>query len=191
MPRGSGGYQYLIVAIDKFTKWIEVEPIRAQTAQAAISFVRGIVCHFGVPNCIITDHGSLFTSGPFRAYCEQLGTRICYSSVSHPHSNGQAEWANGEVRGLKTRTFDRLKRAGVGWIDHVFPVLSSLHTTPSWATGETPFNLVYEAEAVLPTELKYRSPRTRSYDEETRYESRIDDVNFLEEARCRAAMRNA
>ena len=169
-----------------------MEPIRAQTAQATIRFVQGIVCRFGVPNRIITDHGLLFTSGPFRAYCEQLGTRICYSSVAHPRSNNQAERANGEFfRGLKTRTFDRLKRAGVGWIDHVLPMLWSLRTTPSCATGETPFNLVYGAEAVLPTELKYGSPRTRSYDEEAQYESRIDDVNFLEEARCRAAMRNA
>ena len=123
-PRAVGGYQYLIVAIDKFTKWIEVEPIRAQTAPVAIRFVRVIVCRFGVLNRIITDHGLLFTSGPFRAYWEQLGTRICYSSVAHPRSNGQGERANGEiVRGLKTRTFDRLKRVGVGWIDHILPVL--------------------------------------------------------------------
>ena len=109
-PRAVGGYQYLIVAIDKFTKWIEVEPIRAQTAQATIKFVQGTVCRFGVPNRIITDHGSLFTSGPFITYCEQLGTRICYSSVAHPRSNGQADRVNGEiVRGLKTLTFDRLK----------------------------------------------------------------------------------
>ena len=83
------------------------------------------------------------------------------------------------------------KWAGVGWIDHILPVLWSLRTTPSQATGETPFNLVYGAEAVLPNELKYGSPRTRGYDERAQYGSRIDDVNFLEEARCRAAMRNA
>ena len=135
-----------------------MEPIRAQTVQAVIRFIREIICRFGVPNRIITDHGSLFTSGSFRSYCEQLGTRICYSSIAHPRSNDQAERANREiVRGLKTRTFDRLKQAGVGWIDHVLPVLWSLFTTPSLATGETLFNLVYRAEAVLPTELKYGS----------------------------------
>ena len=126
------------------------------------------------PNRIITDHGSLFTRGSFRAYCEKLGTKICYSSAAQPRSNDQAERANGEImRGLKTRTFDRLKRDGVGWIEHVLPVLWSLRTTPNRATGKTPFNLVYGAEAVLPTELKYSSPQTRSYDEEAQSESRF------------------
>ena len=70
-------------------------------------------------------------------------------------------------------------------------VLWSLRTTPSRATGETPFSLVYGAEAVLPTELKYGSPRVRAYDEDSQSMQRIDDVNFLEEVRCRAALRSA
>ena len=44
---------------------------------------------------------------------------------------------------------------------------------------------------MLPTELKYGSPRTRAYDEEVQQERRIDDVNFLEEVRCQAVVRSA
>ena len=95
------------------------------------------------------------------------------------------------LRGLKTKTFDRLKASGTGWIDQVPSVLWSLRTTPSRATGETPFSLGYGAEAVLPTELKYGSPRVRAYDEDSQRTQRIDDVNFLEEIRCRAAVRSA
>jgi transposase-like protein len=58
LPRAVGGYQYLMVAIDKFTKWIEVELVREMTAQVAVKFIRGIVCRFGVSNRIITDLGS-------------------------------------------------------------------------------------------------------------------------------------
>jgi hypothetical protein len=53
-PRAVGGYQYLLVTNEKFTKWVEVELVRAITAQAAVKFIRGI----GVPNRIITDNGS-------------------------------------------------------------------------------------------------------------------------------------
>jgi hypothetical protein len=187
-----GGYKYLIVLIDKFTKWIEVEPVRSITALAAIKAVRGIVSRFGVPNRIITDLGTQFTSGAFRAYCAEVGTKVCYASVAHPRSNGQVERANAEVlRGLKTKTFDRFKAGGTGWIDQVPTVLWSLRTTPCRATGETPFSLVYGAEAVLPTELKYGSPRVRAYDEDSQRTARIDDVNFLEEIRCRAMVRSA
>ena len=110
-PHSRGGYRFLYITIDKFTKWIEAEPIRAEMAEAACKFIRGIVCRFGVPNRIITDNGSQFTSGAFEDYCEGLGTKICFASVARPKSNGQAERANAEVlRGLKTRTFHRLTR---------------------------------------------------------------------------------
>ena len=89
LPRAIGGYRYLLIAIDKFTKWVEVEPVRAPTAQAAVKFIRGIVSQFGVPNRIITDLGSQFTSRMFKEYCSGLGTRICYASVAHPRANGQ------------------------------------------------------------------------------------------------------
>ena len=76
---------------------------------------------FGVPNRIITDNGSQFTSNLFKTYCANLGTQIYYASVAHPRSNSQAERANTEVlRGLKARTFKKkLKAYGTGWLDEL------------------------------------------------------------------------
>ena len=45
----------MYVAIDKFTKWTEVEPVRKVIAQSAVKFFRSIVCRFRIPNRIITD----------------------------------------------------------------------------------------------------------------------------------------
>ena len=56
-PRSRGGYHYLYVAIDKFTKWAEVEAIRTNPAGSAVKFIKGLVSRFGVPNRIITDNG--------------------------------------------------------------------------------------------------------------------------------------
>jgi hypothetical protein len=64
-PRAQGGYRYLYIAINKFTNWAKVEPVRTILARSAVKFIRGLVCHFGVPNRIITDNGSQFTSGLF------------------------------------------------------------------------------------------------------------------------------
>ena len=106
---------------------------------------------FGVPNHIITDNGSQFTSNLFKMYYANLGTQICYTSVAYPRSNGQAERANAEVlRGLKTRTFrKKLKAYGKGWHDELQSVLWSIRTTATKPTSETPFFLVYGAEAVV------------------------------------------
>ena len=77
--------------MDKFTKWAEVEAVHTIPAGSAVKFIKGLVSRFGVPNCIITDNGSQFTSNLFKTYCANLGTQICYASVAHPRSNGQAE----------------------------------------------------------------------------------------------------
>ncbi|KAM0897262.1 hypothetical protein ACQ4PT_022702 [Festuca glaucescens] len=83
-PRALGGYRFLFIAVDKFTKWVEVEAVRTIPARSAVKFIKGLVCRFGVPNRIITDNGSQFTSGIFKSYYADIGTKICYASVAHP-----------------------------------------------------------------------------------------------------------
>ena len=110
-PRAIGGFEYLYVVIDKFTKWPDVEAVRKVTTQSAVKFFKGLVCRFGVPNRVITDNDTQFTRPTFMQYIKDLGTKVCFASVAHPRSNGQGERANDEVlRGLQTRTFDRLHR---------------------------------------------------------------------------------
>ena len=95
-PRAIGGFEYLYVAIDKFTKWPEVEPVRKVTAQSAVKFFKGLVCRFGVQNRVITDNGTQFTCHTFMQYIQDIGSKICFASVAHPRSNGQEERANAE-----------------------------------------------------------------------------------------------
>ena len=85
------------------------------------------------------------------------------------------------LNGLKTRAFDRLRERAWQWIEELPAVLWSIRTTPSWATMETPFFLVYGTEAVLPSELAFGSPRTSQYAESKQDSRRADDVNFIHE----------
>jgi transposase InsO family protein len=146
-----------------------------------------------VSNRIITDNGSQFTSGLFREYCSSVGIKICFASVAHPRSNGQAKHANAEVlKGLKTRSFDaKLEACGKKWLDNLQSLLWSIRTSVTKPTGETPFFLVYGAEAVLPTDVKFGSPRVLAFNE-IRQEDLINDrLLKLEEARCQAALHAA
>jgi transposase InsO family protein len=83
-PRAIGGYRFLYVTIDKFTKWPEATLEVKINKQSIVKFNKSIICRFGVPNKIITSNGSQFTSGAFQRYCEDLGIQICYASVAHP-----------------------------------------------------------------------------------------------------------
>jgi hypothetical protein len=64
-------------------------------------------------------------------------------------------------------------------------------TTPSRATGETPFFLVYGAEACLPPEMIMGSPLVHSFDESMQEQLRREDVDFIDERRWQAAIQNA
>nr|AAR06299.1 putative gag-pol protein [Oryza sativa Japonica Group] len=168
----------------KFSKWIEAKPVVTITANKARDFFINIVHRFGVPNRIITDNGTQFTGGIFKDFCEDFGIKICYASVSHPMSNGQVKRANGMVlQGIKARVFDRLHPYTGKWVEQLPSVLWSLRTTPSRATGQSPFFLVYGAEAMLPSEVEFESLRFCNFREERYEEDRVDDINRLEEAR--------
>ena len=55
--------------------------------------------------------------------------------------------------------------------------------TPSRATGFTPFFLIYGAEAILPTDLEYGSPRLKAYQEQQNQQAREDSLDQVNEAR--------
>jgi len=52
---GRSGFTYVLVAVDKFTKWIEAKPIKNLDAGTAISFIRELIFRYGVPHSIIID----------------------------------------------------------------------------------------------------------------------------------------
>jgi hypothetical protein len=97
IQKAQGGYTHILVAIDKFTKWIEYKPIASLTSAKAVEFIQEIIFRFGIPNNIITNLGSNFTSSEFFDFCEQRSILIKYASVAHPRANGQVERANGMI----------------------------------------------------------------------------------------------
>jgi transposase InsO family protein len=104
-PRATGGYRYLYITIDKFTKWPEATPVVKINKHSAVKSIKSIVYRFGVSNRIITNNMSQFTSGAFQGYYEDLGIQICYASIAHPESNSQVERVNAKIlKGLKTHT---------------------------------------------------------------------------------------
>ena len=57
-PKAVDGYKFLFVAIDKFTKWPEAEPVCKIILVAAVKFICGIFTRFSIANHIITDNGT-------------------------------------------------------------------------------------------------------------------------------------
>jgi transposase InsO family protein len=169
-----------------------VTPVVKINKQPVVKFIKSIICRFGLPNRVITNNGSQFTSSAFEGYCEDLGIQICYAYVAHPESNGQVEWTNAEIlKVLKTRTYDGLKKHDKKWIDELPCALWEKQTSPSRATGETPFFMVYAAEAVLPPEVSMGSLRVKIYDKAAQDQLQREDIDLVDERRCQYAIKNA
>jgi hypothetical protein len=95
--------------------------------------------------------------------------------VAHPMMNGQVERANDMIlQGLKPRIYNDLNKFGKRWMKELPSVVWSLRTTPSRATGFTPFFLVYGAEA-----------------DQSNQANREDSLDQLEEARDMALLHSA
>ena len=59
--KAMGQRKYLLVAVDYFTKWVEVEAIASITEHELRKFIwKNIITRFGVPQVIIFDNGRQF-----------------------------------------------------------------------------------------------------------------------------------
>jgi hypothetical protein len=180
------GLMPLLVAVDKFTKWIKAKPIKKLDGSSTIKFFNEIITRYGVPHSIITDNGTNFAKGVFADYCGKKGIQLDLASVAHPQTNGQVEKANGLIlASIKPRLVEPPERSAGCWVKELPSVLWSLHTTPNHSVGFTPLFLVYGAEAVLPTDIEFNVPRIVQYTEKQAKEAREYGV---EQALARSAL---
>jgi len=140
---------------------------------------------------IITDHGKQFDCDSFRTFCDNLGIQLRFASVAYPQANGQAKVSNRTILyGLRTR----LEGAKGTWVNELPLILWAYRTTSRVTTGETPFNLVYGMEALIPIEISAKSPWLMAYEEENgikNFEALRENLDLIEEQRDHAAMRMA
>jgi hypothetical protein len=191
LPTVPGGFNRVLVAIDKFTKWIKVKPVTCPKADRVLDFLDELVHRYGLPHRIITDLGSNFNNHQFWEYYENRVIDVRYVSVAHPRANGQVKRANGMVLDtLKKRLHDAANTKGGKWIKELPNALWGLCTQPTKPMGQSPYFMVYGSEAILP-DVMWESPVVEQYDEGISEDSRQVDIDRLEEARCAALVQSA
>jgi hypothetical protein len=91
LTTAQGNYKYSVVAVEYFTKWIEVMPL-VNIAAAGLRrfFWQNIICCFRVPRNITDDNAKQFDCHIFKDFCHQIGVEATFALVYHPQSNG--EW---------------------------------------------------------------------------------------------------
>ncbi|WVZ70748.1 hypothetical protein U9M48_019391 [Paspalum notatum var. saurae] len=96
LPRTQKGYNSIWVVVDRLTKVAHFIPVNTTYSSAKLAelYISRIVCLHGVPERIISDRGSQFTSRFWEQLHDSLDTKLRFSTAYHPQTNGQTERTN-------------------------------------------------------------------------------------------------
>ncbi|XP_042425784.1 uncharacterized protein LOC122013594 [Zingiber officinale] len=179
-PMATGHQKFLLVAVDYFSKWVEVEPLARITERMVTKFIwQNIICQFGIPRRLVSDNGRQFVGRELKEWCEGYDIQQSFTSVAYPQGNGQAEVANREILRV---LHARLDHMGGSKVDELPSVLWALLTTLKEATSITLFQLIYDGEAVAPVEVGVEADRVQHYDKRNA-ERRLMELDLVDEAR--------
>ena len=89
-------YDSILVIVDRLTKMVHYEPVKVTIDAPGLAEVilDVVVRHHGLPDSIVSDRGSLFTSKFWSSLCYFLGIKRRLSTAFHPQTNGQTERQN-------------------------------------------------------------------------------------------------
>ncbi|KAL5555324.1 hypothetical protein UlMin_037560 [Ulmus minor] len=101
----SFGNQYILVAVDYVSKWVEAGAFPTNNAKVVTRFLKkNIFTRFGTPRAIISDGGSHFCNRQFSALLTKYGVRHKVATPYHPQTSGQAEISNREIKRILEKT---------------------------------------------------------------------------------------
>ncbi|RVX04669.1 Retrovirus-related Pol polyprotein from transposon 17.6 [Vitis vinifera] len=159
-PKSSSGHEFILVAIDYFTKWVEAASYARLTSSGVASFIRShIICRYGVPHELISDRGVHFRA-EVDTLVQRYSIRHHRSSAYRPQTNGAVEAANKNIKRILRRMVE---------------------TSRDWSE-KLPFALwAYRTSFRTSTALEQQIP------EADWAQARFDQLNLLDERRLRAA----
>jgi hypothetical protein len=89
------GNQYIIVATDNATKWVEAQALHTNTVAITTKFLyEHILTRFGCPLTIVTNQGTHFINDANRCFTDHFILRHTSSTIYYPQGNGQVKFTN-------------------------------------------------------------------------------------------------
>nr|XP_009858312.1 uncharacterized protein LOC104265615 [Ciona intestinalis] len=156
------GYRYILLIIDRFTRYPVVVPIADITIETVVNaFCLNWVANFGAPAQITTDRGAHFTSSIWFDMAKFLGAKLIFTTSYHPMSDGMAERI---FRSLKASLMSQLNDNG--WLENLPWVMLGLRAAYKQDLTCSSAELVYGTTLKLPGQF-FDEPTTTTADHRT------------------------
>ena len=140
LPRSSSGKRFILVICDYATRYPEAVALRSIDANAIAEELLKVFARVGVPEEILTDQGTNFTSQLLAEVYRLLQVKPIRTTPYHPQTDGLVERFNATLKAMLRKTANE---EGKDW-DQLLPyLLFAYREVPQASTGFSPFELVY------------------------------------------------
>ncbi|XP_039684997.1 uncharacterized protein [Medicago truncatula] len=151
----SFGNQYIFVAVDYVSKWIEAITSPTNDAKVVMKLFKKIIFpRFRVPRVVISDGGSHFISKHFEKLLQKFGVKHKVATPYHPQRSGQVEVSNRQIKAILENTISISRKYWSIKLDNALWAYRTAYKNP---IGITLFKLIYGKSCHLPVELQHKA----------------------------------
>jgi len=148
VDKSAGGYEYILVIVDQFTRYAQAYATRNKSSRtAAEKLFNNFVTKFGPPKRILHDQGGEFENNLFKELEKYYGIKKSRTTPYHPMCNGMTERLNSTIIQMLRSLPETAKSK---WRESLDKLMFAYNCTRHAVTGYSPFYLLFGRNARLP-----------------------------------------
>ena len=146
-PKSHAGHEYILVAVDHFSRFTEILPLKDATGQTvSCALVRQLFCRYGPPKTLLSDNGPQFRGKCLAATCADWGVHQIFTTPYHPQTNW-VERVNRNIKGMLQAYVSSDQRQ---WDIHLAEFAYALNTCKHDTLGTEPSVLMFGRQLATP-----------------------------------------
>ncbi|GKA73061.1 reverse transcriptase domain-containing protein [Tanacetum coccineum] len=142
------------IATDYVSKWAEVQALPTNDARVVITFLKKLLCGFGMPKALISDKGTHFCNKIMEKTMKRYGVNHRFSTSYHPHTSVKVENTNKALKRILEKTVKDNPTIWSRKLDDAPWTFCTAYKTP---TKTTPYKLIYGKNCHLPFKIEHRA----------------------------------